>query len=168
MSHRTDRELVTLARSGDKRAFGALIDRYQSMVFAIAKKMVANSDSAKDLAQEAFLQAYLSLDRLRDVNRFSSWLYGIVLNVCRSYLRSQKTDFFSVEAIAGGLHFDAIPFKLLRQIRRSLLKNKNFMSWFLKLLTIYLQKTDCNVAILPKTVDFARDFCPIRYLSYGG
>ena len=112
MSYRTDRELVTLARSGDKRAFGALIDRYQSMVFAIAKKMVANSDSAKDLAQEAFLQAYLSLDRLQDVNRFSSWLYGIVLNVCRSYLRSQKTDFFSVEAIAGGLHFDAIPFKV--------------------------------------------------------
>jgi RNA polymerase sigma factor (sigma-70 family) len=56
------------------------------------------------------LQAYLSLDHLRDDAAFKSWLYGIVLNVCRSYIRDQKTIFFSLEGLAGGLQFSAIPF----------------------------------------------------------
>lgn len=111
MARRTDAELVALARSGSKEAFGELIERYQSMAKRIAIGMVANEDSAQDLVQEAMLQAYLCLDRLQDSRRFQSWLYGIVLNVCRSYIRdtSARAVFFSLEAIAGGLHFDAIP-----------------------------------------------------------
>ena len=76
----------------------------------IAIGMVANEDVAQDLVQEAMLQAYLCLDRLQDDKRFQNWLYGIVLNVCRSHIRDRKPVFFSLEAIAGGLHFDAIPF----------------------------------------------------------
>jgi RNA polymerase sigma factor (sigma-70 family) len=56
------------------------------------------------------LQAYLSLDHLRDEGRFKNWLYGIVLNVCRSYVRNEKKPVFSWEALAGGLQFDAIRF----------------------------------------------------------
>jgi hypothetical protein len=41
--------------------------------------MVGRVDIAQELVQEAFLQAYLSLDRLRDDDRFQSWLCGIVL-----------------------------------------------------------------------------------------
>ena len=52
---------------------------------------------AKELAQEAILQAYLSLERLRNDERFESWLYGIVLNVSRSYIRDQRIDFLSLE-----------------------------------------------------------------------
>ncbi len=110
MEERADTELVALARAGDKGAFGHLIERYQPMARYIALGMVANEDIAQELAQEAMLQAYLSLDHLRDDRRFKSWLYGIVLNVCRSYVRDQKVDFFSWEAIAGGLQFGAIPF----------------------------------------------------------
>ena len=110
VAEKTDAELVALARSGDKDAFGQLIERYQSMAKRIAIGMVVNADSAQDLVQEAFLQAYLCLDRLQDDRSFKNWLYGIVLNVCRSYIRDARTVFFSIEAIAGGLHFDAIPF----------------------------------------------------------
>ena len=110
MEQRADAELVKLARQGDKEAFGCLVERYQQMAQHVALGMVAKEDIARELAQEAVLQAYLSLDRLRDAAAFRSWFYGIVLNVCRSYIRGQKTIFFSLESLAGGLQFSAIPF----------------------------------------------------------
>lgn len=103
----SDRELVGLARAGDKVAFGCLMERYRSMATRIALNMLANDHVAKDLAQEAMLQAYLSLKHLRDDERFKSWFYGIVLNICRSYLRDQKINFFSWEAMAGGLRVES-------------------------------------------------------------
>ena len=105
-----DAELVALARSGSKEAFGRLVERYLPMAHHIALGMVASEDIAQELAQEAVLQAYLSLNHLRDEAAFKSWLYGIVLNVCRSYIRDQKTIFFSLEDLSGGLQFSAIPF----------------------------------------------------------
>lgn len=90
MVDRTDRYLVLLARQGDKEAFGRLFERYQSLAARIAMRMVGNApEAAQDVVQEAMLQAYLSLDDLRDEDRFRSWLYGIVLNVSKSYLREQ-------------------------------------------------------------------------------
>ena len=106
MTNTADTELVALARSGDKDAFGQLIERYQQMVKRIALGMIADEEIARELAQEAILQAYLSLDHLRDNTRFKSWLYGIALNVCRGYIRDQKADLFSLEAITGGVYRD--------------------------------------------------------------
>jgi RNA polymerase sigma factor (sigma-70 family) len=110
VGEKTDTELVVLARSGDKEAFGQLLTRYQLLAKRIAVDMVANEDIAQDLVQEAMLQAYLSLNHLQEDGRFKNWLYGIVLNVCRSYIRDQKAVFFSLEAMAGGMSFDAIQF----------------------------------------------------------
>ena len=110
MDERADAELVALARAGDKHAFGSLVERYQQMARRIALGMVAHDDTARELVQEAMLQAYLSLDHLRDDGRFRSWLYGIVLNVCRGYIRDQKTAFLSLESLAGGTRFDALTF----------------------------------------------------------
>src|SRR5215831_14070583 len=109
MDQITDAELVDRVRQGDKEAFGQLVERYQQMVRHIAKKMIADEGTAGELAQEAILQAYLSLDHLRVASRFKSWLYGITLNICRSYLHDQKVDWLSLERMMGGLHRDSIP-----------------------------------------------------------
>lgn len=77
----TDADLVALARSGDTEAFRVLIERYQFIAFSIAMHFASQSEVAQDLVQEAMLQAYLSLDQLREVIRFKNWFYGIVLNV---------------------------------------------------------------------------------------
>jgi RNA polymerase sigma factor (sigma-70 family) len=138
VEERTDAELVVLARAGDKNAFGQLIERYQQMAKRIALEMVADEHPAKELAQEAMLQAYLSLDHLRDEERFKSWLYGIVLNVCRSYIRDQKIDNFSWEAMMGGVRSESIHFSSLapdpqkaveeRELHRLILKAVNTLS----------------------------------------
>ena len=106
MEDTSDSALVALARSGDKRAFSQLVERYQWLVKRIAVGMVSNAEIARELVQEAILQAYLSLDQLRDSARFKSWLYGITLNVCRNYMREQKTDLLSLEALSGGVWHD--------------------------------------------------------------
>jgi RNA polymerase sigma factor (sigma-70 family) len=106
MDHLTDAEMVAKVREGDKEAFGYLVERYQQMVERIARKMIADDWIAHELAQESILQAYLSLDHLRDASRFKSWLYGITLNLCRSHLHDQRRDVLSLETILGGLRND--------------------------------------------------------------
>jgi RNA polymerase sigma factor (sigma-70 family) len=109
LENKSDIELVTLARNGDKDAFGLLVRRYQITAQRLAMRLVGRKDSAQELAQEAMHQAYLSLDRLREPARFKSWLCGIVLNLCRSHLRDREIAFFSLEAIIDGLPFYTIP-----------------------------------------------------------
>lgn len=101
-NEQTDKELVKATQAGDKQAFGLLVDRHLPMTRRVAMRIIANQEVAWELAQEAMLQAYLSLNNLRDGDRFASWLYGIVRNVCHDYLRSQKTVTFSLDALAGG------------------------------------------------------------------
>jgi DNA-directed RNA polymerase specialized sigma24 family protein len=64
-------KLVYLAREGNKEAFGQLIERYQAEAQRLANRMVFNAELARDLTQEAFLQAYLSLAHLQDISRFN-------------------------------------------------------------------------------------------------
>lgn len=103
MAEQSDLELVLLAQQGDKAAFGQLVLRYQPMALRLAKRVMGNPDLAQELVQDAMLQAYLSLKKLRDPTRFRSWLYGIVLNVCRSNLRRRKVICLSLETMVGDL-----------------------------------------------------------------
>ena len=109
LENKSDSELVTLARNGDKDAFGLLVRRYQLTARRLAMRLVAREDRAQELTQEAMHQAYLSLNRLREPARFKSWLCAIVLNICRSHLREREIPFFSLEAIIDGLPFYTIP-----------------------------------------------------------
>jgi RNA polymerase sigma factor (sigma-70 family) len=103
VSEQSDPELIFLARQGNKDAFGQLVLRYQPMAQRIATRVIGNKDLAQELVQDAMLQAYLSLEKLNDPARFKGWLYGIVLNVCRNYLRRRKVICFSLETMVGNL-----------------------------------------------------------------
>jgi RNA polymerase sigma-70 factor (ECF subfamily) len=67
------------------------------MMCAIIWRMVGMHFVADDLLQEASVQAYLSLDALRDPARFHVWLYGITRNVCLMFLRVQRVRSISLE-----------------------------------------------------------------------
>ncbi len=107
---RTDNELVIWACAGDKGAFGVLIERHLPMVQRLIAGMVVRAEVRHDLVQESMLQAYLSLKHLKNPARFKNWLYGITLNVCRSYLRAHKMADLSLEALMGGMHKDLSAF----------------------------------------------------------
>jgi RNA polymerase sigma-70 factor, ECF subfamily len=82
-----DGDLVRLARDGDPAAFRLLVERHQPMARARAARLCPQPDDADDAVQDAFLQAFLGLGRLRDPDRFAGWLGGIVTNVCRAQHR---------------------------------------------------------------------------------
>src|SRR5918995_2323020 len=97
-----DAALVGTARGGDRAAFAALLARYQPLLLAMCRHALGDDDRAEDAAQEAVLQALLSLDRLRQPERFGSWLVGIGLNVCRRWHRGRGREGWSWEAMLGG------------------------------------------------------------------
>ena len=82
-----DGDLVRLARDGDPAAFRLLVERHLPMARARAARLCPQPDDADDAVQDAFLQAFLTLDRLRDPGRFAGWLGGILVNVCRAQRR---------------------------------------------------------------------------------
>jgi RNA polymerase sigma factor (sigma-70 family) len=100
----TDCELIALTRAGNKEAFSQVIRRHQPRAVRVALGMVGNETAAQEVAQEAMLQAYLPLDRLREPERFASWLYGIVLNVGRSYLREEQRRNLTWAGLASEPH----------------------------------------------------------------
>jgi RNA polymerase sigma-70 factor (ECF subfamily) len=83
----SDGDLVRLARDGDPAAFQLLVERHRPMACARAARLCLQPDDADDAVQDAFLQAFIALDRLRDPDRFAGWLGGIIVNVCRAQRR---------------------------------------------------------------------------------
>jgi RNA polymerase sigma-70 factor (ECF subfamily) len=83
-----DAELVELARDGDVRAYGELVERYREVAFRTAYLVVRNAADAEDAAQEAFVKAYYALGRFRAGEPFRPWILRIVTNEARNRRRS--------------------------------------------------------------------------------
>jgi RNA polymerase sigma-70 factor (ECF subfamily) len=73
--------VVALAATGDDAAFAELVRRRQGMVRELMRRLCGDAAFAEDLAQQAFVQAWRSLGRLRSPAAFGSWLRGIAVNV---------------------------------------------------------------------------------------
>jgi RNA polymerase sigma factor (sigma-70 family) len=92
LDERPEAELVALALAGDADAFAKLIERTMFIAKAMAKRLINNQETVREVLQEATMQAFLSLGQLRDATRFKSWFSGIVLNLCRTWLREQSSN----------------------------------------------------------------------------
>jgi len=87
---RTDQQLVGLARSGDKEAFGELIQRHGRRCIDLGCFFLRNRVDAEDTAQNAFLKAYEHLDQYQGDAEFSTWLGRIVANECLMLMRTRR------------------------------------------------------------------------------
>jgi RNA polymerase sigma factor (sigma-70 family) len=84
-----DADLVARVRQGDADAFTSLVERYRDAIYGLAFHELHDFEDARDVAQEAFIQAYMHLDQLRDPERFGPWLRQVTVNRCRSWRRSR-------------------------------------------------------------------------------
>lgn len=81
--------LVQAARKGDRRAFDALVERYDRRAVSVAYRLVGSLDDALEVTQEAFIRAYRGLGTLTDAERFGPWLLRIVTNLALNHRRDR-------------------------------------------------------------------------------
>jgi RNA polymerase sigma-70 factor (ECF subfamily) len=75
-------ELIQRASGGDTEAFAALVALHERFVYNLTLRALGNADDAADMAQEAFIRAWLALPAFRQDAQFRTWLYRIALNLC--------------------------------------------------------------------------------------
>jgi RNA polymerase sigma factor (sigma-70 family) len=85
-----DAELVDLAKGGDVPAYETLVARYQQLAVRTAYLITRDASDAEDVAQEAFVKAYLSLSRFRRDAPFRPWMLAIVANEARNRGRAAR------------------------------------------------------------------------------
>lgn len=70
--------LVRAAQEGEDEAFNQIVERFQDMAYASAYALIEDMQLAQDIAQEAFLEAYLNVAKLREPAAFPGWFRHII------------------------------------------------------------------------------------------
>jgi RNA polymerase sigma-70 factor (ECF subfamily) len=85
-----DHRLIAECLRGDPAAFGVLVRRYQDRLYNTVFRLVGNAEDALDVVQEAFLNAYQSLESFKGDSLFFTWLYRIAVNAAISFKRKRR------------------------------------------------------------------------------
>ncbi|MBT6144670.1 MAG: sigma-70 family RNA polymerase sigma factor [Gemmatimonadetes bacterium] len=80
-------DLVARAQAGDLEAYGVLVERFRKMALGYAEARLGDFHLAEDVAQEAFIHAYLAIGQLRSTEAFPGWLRQILSTYCGRQLR---------------------------------------------------------------------------------
>jgi len=82
--------LVERARDGDRKAFGQLVELFQGPIFRMVYYRTRSRMDAEDLTQEVFVKAFRSLSKLRDPERFRTWLFRMAVNRMTDFYRKKR------------------------------------------------------------------------------
>lgn len=93
--------LVERVRSGDKRAFELLVEKYRRKIGRLLSRMVRDPEEIEDIAQETFIKAYRALPQFRGDAAFYTWLYRIAVNTAKNYLAARNRNMLTVSDVAG-------------------------------------------------------------------
>ena len=92
-----DLHRVERARAGDREAFVEILSRHRKSILNLAYRLLGDSSEDEEIAQEAFVRAYIGLKKFRGESRFFSWLCRIAINLCWKRER-QRQRFVPLEA----------------------------------------------------------------------
>ncbi len=113
-----DNKFIFETINGNIESFGFLVMKYQNIMFNLAIKIVHNTNSAKDITQEAFIKAYNNLEHFDTKKSFFSWIYRITLNESLNYnKRAQFTESIEDDIIGNDI-------SILKQIEENELSLK--------------------------------------------
>jgi len=91
-----DAQLIDETLAGHSAAFGQLVLKYQDRLYNtvvhsfLGNPGAGNAEDARDVVQEAFVQAFLKLDTFQHSSAFYTWLYRIAFNVAASHRRRRR------------------------------------------------------------------------------
>jgi RNA polymerase sigma factor (sigma-70 family) len=90
-------ELVERCKQGDSRAFAELYRKYARAMYNTSLRIVNHTGDAEDVLQEAFTDAFRSLEDFHYKSTFGAWLKRIVINKSINQLRKRKMDMIDIE-----------------------------------------------------------------------
>lgn len=93
-----DAQLIAETLAGQSTAFGQLVRKYQDRLYNTVVHVVGSTEDARDVVQEAFVQAFIKLGTFQQTSAFYTWLYRIAFNVAASHCRRRRPT-VSVEQI---------------------------------------------------------------------
>lgn len=88
-------EAVRLVKQGDENGFNFLYEETYKSKYYLALKYMQNEEAAKDVLQDAYIQAFRKLDTLENPEKFASWLGIIVANTAKNALQKKNPMLFS-------------------------------------------------------------------------
>ena len=80
----SDAAVVRRVLAGDTEAYALLVERYYQRCARYAVRVIGNREDAEEAVQDTLLRAFRSLDRYEERGQFTSWLFRILANQCRS------------------------------------------------------------------------------------
>jgi RNA polymerase sigma-70 factor (ECF subfamily) len=93
-----DAQLIAETLAGQSRAFGQLVQKYQDRLYNTVVHVVGSAEDARDVVQEALVQAFIKLGTFQHSSAFYTWLYRIAFNVAASHCRRRRPT-VSVEQV---------------------------------------------------------------------
>lgn len=97
----TDVELMLHIQQGDRSAFGELVERYRSALTRVARSKISDADAADDIVQETFLAVYAARHTYNPKFAVRTWLWTILLNLCRKHLARQQKHATRMSKLGG-------------------------------------------------------------------
>lgn len=82
--------LIAQLRAGDEAAYEQVVRLYGGRLLAVARRILGSDEDARDIVQDAFLNAFRSLDRFEGNAKLSTWLHRIAVNAALMKLRTRK------------------------------------------------------------------------------
>ena len=86
---KTIKELVSSAKSGNKKSFDKLYKLTSNDVWFTCVSLLKDEENAKDIMQETYITAFLKLDTLNDEQKFCGWITSIAVNKCKNKLKGK-------------------------------------------------------------------------------
>ena len=86
---KTIKELVSSAKSGNKKSFDKLYEVTHNDVWYNCLSLLKDEENAKDIMQETYITAFLKLDTLNDEQKFCGWITSIAVNKCKNKLKGK-------------------------------------------------------------------------------
>jgi RNA polymerase sigma-70 factor (ECF subfamily) len=85
-----DASLIALCRSGDRDAFGLVIERYYRAAYASAYAVLGHAGDTEEVVQQTFVQAWQKLDKLREPAALPGWIWRIARDTALKHIRKHK------------------------------------------------------------------------------
>jgi len=82
-----DKKLAARAARGDERAFEAIVERYETVIYNAAYRIARDPDDAADITQSVFIKVYRKLDTYDPSYKLFSWLYRIAVNEAINHVK---------------------------------------------------------------------------------